>query len=98
MKKINIKKLNEINRLQNYRSRFYNALQLFYSISGKLLKEGEGRVMIIYNSRLKLYEEGLSYIEELQKSDNEKEISKIIEISDIYIKKAEQFKKIELCC
>ena len=54
VQRIDIRKLNKINELENYWAGFYDSLMLFAQISGQLLREGEGRVMGIYNHCLSL--------------------------------------------
>lgn len=96
VQRIDIIKLNKINELENYWAGFYDSLMLFAQISGQLLREGEGRVMGVYNHCLSLYNKGLDCIRELRDSVDEEKSAEIIKVSHILINQAEEMKKSEL--
>lgn len=93
MKIINIVKSQNIFKLETYWAGFFEALQMFKSASGKELQKGNGNIMPIYRAGLSLYNEGLEQIEELKNSNSSKEEEKIINLSELTIKKAENFKR-----
>ena len=96
VQRIDIRKLNKINELENYWAGFYDNLMFFAKISGQLLQEGEGRVMGVYNHCLNLYNKGLECIKELRDSIDETESTKIIKLSQILIDQAEEMKQSQL--
>lgn len=91
-----IDKWNEINRLQNSWASFKKCLDMFSTVSGRLLQEGDARVMTVYNRALALFRSGCHDIDTLIKETNMTKVAEIIDISDRRLLEAENLKK-QMC-